>query len=116
MALITDTALPAPPTITIDLHSALRSTLRAWLASRDELLWVVCSGTDADNPLESLDTDDLKLAAGQMNRLRDVARHFALQIAGKERGIAAVLSDAIADLLVSESPKFLLTSGVEGSF
>lgn len=115
------TTAPAAPTSKkqIDLHEALTSTLRAWLATRDSLLWLFCSGTDVDDRLESMApaANVIEAAVKRMNDLRESAIDFARTIGGRARSPEAVISDAMDELLAAESPKFLLhVDNLPGSF
>jgi len=103
----------------IDLHAALQSSLRAWLASRDSALFLFCSGI-AVQRLELMDLEPLGPIVARMNILRSVCMDFASQIASLSPldGTAeGVMSGAIDTLLSLESPKFLLHSeSLPGSF
>jgi|HubBroStandDraft_6_1064221.scaffolds.fasta_scaffold265804_3 hypothetical protein len=108
---LTPTPAPAsrriPTKRPIDLHEALSSTIRAWLASRDTALWTFLSGIDGDTLTEIKLDSSFEMAVDKMNRLRTLALEFAGQIDDR-RTAQAVLTDSVEALLTEESPKFLL--------
>jgi len=94
---------------TIDLNSALTSTIRAWLASRDAVLWTLCCGTDnGRSELDVIDLTDAIPIVARMNQLRTIVLEFATQIAGNDTSPESVIDTAIQTLLKSEKPMFLL--------
>ena len=110
----------APSKTPIDPRVALRSVLRAWLAARDAALWLLCSGTAAAEVLDVIDLSDAAPYVRHMNGLRSVALQFATQLADADTPDTTpytVLRTELDDLLVCESPKFLLTTdSAPGSF
>lgn len=121
------TSLPQPPTAvgarakaTITQRSALISTLRTWFLYRDEALWAFVSGTEPDRPLEEIVIDDATTAAriAEANDAGKRAWALAEKIGREnEQKAATVMREAINELLVSETPAFLLTvPHIHGSF
>ncbi len=107
------------PKSAITLHSALLSTLRAWLVFRDEALWAFCSGTEPADPLELLSCEQCVVPILAANRMRDTIRDLAKQISeeGDGKAVALVIREAITELLATESPRFLLAvPHIPGSF
>lgn len=93
----------------IDIREALKSTLRAWLVSRDIALWCFCSGSDPEGDcLEPVELTQAQPAVDQMNTLRTVALQFAAQLASKTESPDLIMRGVLTELLSSESPKFLL--------
>src|SRR5260370_764919 len=75
----------SPPSLAktpLDLHTALRSVIRAWLVSRDSALWTFVSGVD--EPIEAVNLDESRRHVERMNSLRGLALDFAQQIAEAE--------------------------------
>lgn len=110
-------SLPVSPTkAPIDLHVALLSTLRAWLAARDAVLSCFCAGPDEDRLLP-IDLSSAQPDVDQMNRLLDAAKHIANQLSDRRTPQIVVLEDALNEILSSESPKFsLVVDNLPGSF
>jgi hypothetical protein len=92
--------------VSISLLSTLDSTLRAWLVSRDELIYCLCSGID--EPVAEIYSASVDLALERVNTLRSIARHFADQMREGTDSTEAVLARAINRLLSQERPRFLL--------
>ena len=106
----TSTLVLSSPRLSIDLSSALTSTLRTWLTFRDTLLAAYMSGTDETNRLEEVSTPDPAVLT-QLNQLRSTALLLASQIAdlsGRRNATQSILTDSIRALLNTEEPKFLL--------
>ena len=111
-----DPANPPVPRASIDLHSALLSAVRAWLASRDSILWTFCSGT-ADDVLDHVSLADAIEISHRMNEIRGIAVGFATQLADRTHTPYTVLRSAVDELLAAETPKCLLTTdSAPGSF
>ena len=115
--------LPSRPTLEprgkpqIDLHAALRSTLRSWLTARDGAVWTLSSGSDLTERIEEIKWEDARASIENMNRLRLSIFHFAGQLSDSHTTIQSVISSELDALLADESPKFLLTvPHLPGSF
>ena len=95
---------------------ALQSLLVSWLCLRDFTLWAFVQGVDPEAPLVHVDMSEIEDAVRQMNAMRDVAMHFAGQIAGKNDPVA-VLRDAVAKVRSEHAPVFSLTvSSIPSAF
>lgn len=101
------------PKLPINLHSALTSTLRIWLVTRDTALWPFVAGVSTTSPIEDIRIEDSRPAIDEMNRLRRLCLSIADQIvaASPDRNLtsASVISTSISLLLATESPSFLLS-------
>jgi|AmaraimetP72IA01_FD_contig_31_8397457_length_1088_multi_8_in_0_out_0_2 hypothetical protein len=94
----------------IDLRAAAAGALRAWLALRDEALMRFCGGTDETDRIPELALDGLQDILDRMNSMRALAVEFATkagQVEGKHTQV--VLTEIADQVLVAESPTFLLT-------
>lgn len=108
------TTVPAAPTSKkqIDLHEALRSTLRVWLTLRDSIVWSIVSGAETPG-LDDYDSGAISTQVlatlTQMNVVRLQAFSFAEQmVTVRGRGPSDLIAEVVEELLQEESPKFLL--------
>lgn len=104
----TDRSDPKPE---IDLHSALRSTLRAWLALRDIALWGFCGGTDFEDSgvyLERIDAESFFRPATEMNHLQTAALEIASRINARNLTPQQIIAVEMRALLSTESARFSL--------
>lgn len=109
--------MPAPIKKTIDIQEAIRSALRLWLVTRDQVLWCFCMGTGQEC-LEKVDIAPAQEMIDQMNSLRALALKFAEQLASDGKSTPQGVIRGIVDQLIAEErPKFpLSTESVPGSF
>lgn len=109
----------SPSYKSIDLSSALRSSLRVWLATRDAALWAFTAGADMEDGAASeigvIDPEELKPFIKRMNQARASVYAFATQL--HPRSPETAIRAEVEALLSEEKPKFLLkVEGIEGSF
>ena len=99
----------------IDLDKSLLSALRLWLASRDQLLWIL-SG-DADERIQFINPTSVADLVKRMNDLAVMARGIAaLNLEPKQTEKEAV-NQALDRLLEAEAPQFSLRiDAIPGSF
>src|ERR1017187_2749325 len=115
-------AIQAPqphPVRPIDQREALRSLIRVWLATRDQLLWVFVSGVDGE-PIAEIKREDPKVAGlvSRANTFRAWIEDQAKSIAEVESlacPVESVIEDAVREVLADGRPKFLLDLGT-GTF
>jgi hypothetical protein len=103
----------------IDLYTALHSTIRVWLAIRDQALVAFMAGTNPENRLEvpKVDTPEMAGYIARLGELRTLCLQFAEQLAVKGESAEEVLSRGIDAVLEAESPMFLLRAeSIPGSF
>lgn len=96
---------------TLDLRSALLSTLRAWLVTRDHVIWCLCSAGDPDEHecrLEVIDLTQAQPSIDRLNSLRSMALDFAKCLASKRETPGQIVDEALTELLSTESPRFTL--------
>ena len=103
----------------IDQRESLRSLIRVWLATRDQLLWAFVSG--ADEPIANItethvceETDIRRRLVAIRQMILDAASSLSsLEPSGKT--VDALITETAHDLLAVEHPKFLLDNG-NGTF
>ena len=110
---------PHPVIRHIDQREALRSLIRVWLATRDQLLWVFVSGVDGE-PIAEIKLDNPKVAGlvSRANTFRAWIEDQAKSIAEVESlacPVESVIEDAVREVLADGRPKFLLDLGT-GTF
>ena len=113
------TALPPPvptnPALRlINQRESLKSLIRVWLATRDEILWSLVSGVDEPIAQISLDSAKVQELQDRINSIRhlivDVLAPGLVKSVGlSEDSVNKVLESVIAELLSDETPKFLLS-------
>ena len=111
------TAAEAKPIRLIDQRESLRSLIRVWLATRDQLLWAFVSG--ADEPIADVTINDAeRLIRSRLYEIRQLILTTAselLRMESSDKTANALIMEMARDLLTVEHPKFLLDNG-NGTF
>jgi hypothetical protein len=111
--------LPSRGKSVITQRAALISTLRTWFLYRDEALWAFVGGTEADRPLEEITVSvETTERIAEANAAARRAWAIAEKIAGlNEQKASSVMREALNELLIGETPAFLLpVTHIPGSF
>jgi hypothetical protein len=113
------TALPPPvptnPALRlINQRESLKSLIRVWLATRDEILWSLVSGVEepiAEICLDGVTVTELVIRVNALRHLIvDVLAPGLVKSEGlSEDSVNKVLESVIAELLSDETPKFSLS-------